>query len=290
MDQQLSEQVYQMNKRGQDAILVLDQYASQIVEHLVKVFKRVGGAGDGVAVIPAVTNDPTNATSVSPDISNHPTYQTMQLLGNLVRFELQDLKQADLFVAQEKDETRIALNKREEELVSARDRLVRLRLNVVSLYGEAYANSLGFRGDTPNDPRKLEQIVQLLVNKVSQEGFSFPEPLNDDMPSWTVASFKGFLEKLIAPLEKATQNAARESKEDQDAQIQRRAALESTRYSITAFTSAIETLARLAGLSEIADRIRPINRGPKQDGEANTNNTDPNNPSDDPLPNKVLMY
>jgi len=248
-----------MNKRGQDIRLVFDQYGPLIAKHVKKALDEASTLTNGQIVVVA-SDGQENSPATGNTAQTHHVYHTMESLSQLLAHRLEQMKQADLLVAQEKKETQTANKDRDIEALSVRGRLIRLRSNLEGAYGPDFCNEVGLYGETPDDPRILEQVVQSLLKSVGKDGFVLPAPLDPEMPAWTVPTLKSYLEKMVKPLNDALQTAARESKEDQDAQIQRRAALESTRLAVTAFTSMLETLSRLANLPEVADRIRPTVR------------------------------
>lgn len=269
MDRLLSKQVHDMRKRGDDAISVFQEYGIEIVAAMQEAIdKALTKDGDGVVV---VTQHPTE----KPPTTDLPNYIALKNLADLLGYRLELLKQADLEVHREKKETQSALTKRDNMLLNIRDQLIRLRFTMDGIYGSTFSDSIGLSGDTPYNPKVIEQAAHSVANIVSKKDFTLPAPLNAEMPSWTVDQLQTYLTKIVAPLEEIIKEVSRESKEDQAAQIRRRAQLESTRQAMTAFTSTLETWARLALLPEIADRIRPVNRSTtttQEDGDPTSAN------------------
>lgn len=279
MDKLLSKQARQVLKGGGNAILVFEEYGQQISSTVYRIAKEAmanpgDGRGDGVVVSSQEKGEQVGETEIDPH------YIVLKNLREILGYRLQRLRHADLEVHRDKKETQTALKKRDNAIHTVRQRIIRLRASLEGIYGSDFSASIGLSGETPDDPTNLKQTIQAVLHTVSKDGFSFPAPLDLDTPSWTRDGLLSYLRNAYTPLEESLLEVERETKEDQHAQILRRDALARARQSLMAFSSTLETWARLALLPEIADRVRPTTR---TSDTQNDEDEDPSvNPSQDP--------
>ena len=202
----------------------------------------------------------------------------------LVDLRAKKLQEADEKVAKETSEDIAARDVETQRFEECRQGTIQLKKGLDGVYGPSVLVMLGLNGETPNDSVRLHRVLQSASSALKKEK-KLPAPINPYVPSWTEENLERNFEALWKPLEKAVEEVRRESRETQQAQIERRAAMAELSLVLNILSDSLENLARFAGQTEVAERIRPSGGRPsskniekKQDPpQGNTN--PPENPS-----------
>lgn len=189
------------------------------------------------------------------EIKKTPFFTYMDQQQALLRSRLSLLQEREEKVYRELGEDKQVLDDRDRTVDFTRDGTFRYRNASQLFYGEGFVRLMGLDVSPSRDPFVLEQNLKSALG-VLRELPKPPEPLNPNLPFWSIEEMEQQLLELIVPLEEILQEVRREKKETQEAQIERREALQKTRRSLVSFNADLETVARLLEQHEIADRIR----------------------------------
>lgn len=173
----------------------------------------------------------------------------------------------------EQSDDQEAILKRGQTLETTRTKVMALKNSLEGSYGSTVLVDLGLAGETPDDPTTLYRLLKAAAH-VLEQGKKLPEPRDPLFPSWSVDALKTCLQNLWQPLETAVEVARLEARETQDAQIDRRSAMQNLNQAIIAFNGIVESIARLVGEIEIANRVRPAGGRPRKSQDDADTSTD----------------
>lgn len=163
------------------------------------------------------------------------------------------MEAADLANAAELGDDPAARARRDEASANARTALVEVRAAVTTAYGDAFAKSLGFAGDTPDDP---QQVLHLL--RAVGPGLKARKPPKS-LPGVKIDI--GVMQKRIADVEKplaaALDEVASEERQAQGTLAKKDAAIRSYDVAFRQAAGLLSGMLDLAGLDALAARVRP---------------------------------
>jgi hypothetical protein len=170
---------------------------------------------------------------------------------------------------------------RDEAAAALYSTLGDLREWVTALFGTAALRALGFSGPTPQEPVALSRFAGEVVSALSST--KLPKPKRPGIkwdPADTVAEIKAAREAL----DKLLTGVARELREAQGTLTAKNAAITEHDERFSRAASFYAGLFRLAGQSDLADRVRPSPRRAGQIEDADEPLSGPRASSPPPLP------
>lgn len=153
-------------------------------------------------------------------------------------------------------------DRRDSRESSVRARLGGLRLNVQGAFGDAGLRALALWEPIPPGPGPLKNYAQSVLNALVQPGVTLVPLHADDAFEFKPAKAVDSLRALLAELTTALDDVARESVEFDTTLLAKSAAMAAHDRDFVSFAGVIERLALIAGLPELAERIRPSGREP----------------------------
>jgi hypothetical protein len=135
--------------------------------------------------------------------------------------------------------------------------LVALRSATTSVLGSGYTRSLGFVGNTPDDPVAVERLGKLVAKNLTEvalptgplEGFTF------DPKKWSIR-----LTGHLAPVAAARAALQREKRESETTLVAKQKAISSYDQTFSHTATLVSTFLAIAGETELARRVRPSTR------------------------------
>lgn len=172
----------------------------------------------------------------------------------------------------EDDEQRELRDRALEELS---DGVIALREAFRSTYGTEKLGVFGFAIQTPRLPEELLEQATHLVTRLSDPEIELPEPR---FPGLGVdpATMAATLEPMTERVREAFEGVSRETRETESLKVAKDRALAEYNASFLWIARTVESLFRLAGLEELADRVRPSARRP---GTTETEFEEPEEPT-----------
>lgn len=135
-----------------------------------------------------------------------------------------------------------------------RERLVVTREILLGLYGGEAVRALGFDSGTPEEPLALARFAQGVLEKLGKSALPKSRVAGARFDAAEAATE---LRALHAELERALQGVDLEAREAEATLVRKQAALDDYDARFTAVATVLEGLYRLAGLTELAGRLRP---------------------------------
>ncbi len=163
---------------------------------------------------------------------------------------------------------------RDESATDVRDACVDLRDVTTTMFGADYIESLGYEGDTPEDPVMLHRLgVRIMerIDKIDRPGPRF-EGMTFDPAPWKKKLF-GPINKLGAALKKT----AIEEREAEQTITAKREAIAAYDEIFSKTAGLVSALLRIAGEEELGRRVRPVKSRPGRisDPEFEVDKVDP---------------
>lgn len=270
----LSTQTTQMSKKVIEIKSVLSTYGTKLSEKFEAWMLQT--------LAEATTQPDGTITKESTDASIFTQQEVMHLLSTFaqaIEILYERLEASDEKVFKEQSDDQEAILKREQTLNTTRTNFIALKNSLEGSYGATVLADLGLTGDTPDNPTELYRLLKAAAHVLEQKNIALV-PRNPFFPSWSVDALKTCLQDLWQPLESSIEVARLEARETQDAQIERRSASVALNQAIVSFNGIFESIARLVGETEVANRLRPGGGRPRKsqdDADTSTDtNTDPN--------------
>lgn len=146
---------------------------------------------------------------------------------------------------------------RDEAVIGVRDQVIRVRVILEAIFGPNVFKTLGVSGPTPDEAVALSRFARAVVNGLVTS--KLPQPLVAGAafdPTPYVAQLAPAVEKL----EKALSDINTDTRENQAALMERDRAFAESRESFALVANFTSALLALAGLAELAKRVRPTGR------------------------------
>lgn len=165
-----------------------------------------------------------------------------------------DMEAADLEHAAELGDDPAARARRDEASAKARTVLLEVRGAVTTAYGSAYAKSLGFVGDTPDDPQQMLHLLRGVGPRLKTR--ELPE---QSLPGVTIDIdvMQQRIAEVEGPLAAALDEVAREERQAQGTLAKKNASIRAYDDAFRQAASLISGMLDLAGLEALAARVRP---------------------------------
>lgn len=146
---------------------------------------------------------------------------------------------------------------RDESAAALSEELVAQREGFTAILGRSFVQALGFEGNTPVDPQGLLRLGQQVMASL----LVVPAP-TPRLPgfTWDPVAYTTRLQALLSPLSAALKAVATEEREAEAATIRKTRAIEAYDEVFSQTASLVSTLLRIAGETDLADRVRPSSR------------------------------
>lgn len=166
---------------------------------------------------------------------------------------------ADDALAAELGDDKALLEARDEAYATVHDKVVGLRATLSTMFGESALSSLGLAGQTPSDAAMLVRVGAALAANLPEARLGRPRLAGMSFDAKAVA-------KDLAPdvkeLDRAVSAVTRDQRENQAALMERDRAWDRSRQTFAGAANFASALFSLAGLPELARRVRPTGRNP----------------------------
>jgi hypothetical protein len=143
-----------------------------------------------------------------------------------------------------------------------RQRMSAIRTTVQGTFGDLGLRTLGMWEALPSGPDALANYAQNVEKLLRQPGLALQSVLPEDASTFLPKKHADALRPLLAALETALGDVARERSELDTTLLAKNQAMAAHDRDFVRFGGLIEQAARAAGLVELADRIRPSGRDP----------------------------
>jgi hypothetical protein len=180
----------------------------------------------------------------------------MQLLRRWVADAMDKLVAADEAHDREQGEDAQARQGRDAAFAESRQGTIALKESLSGLHGSDALAVLGLAGDTPDSPQALARVLSAAGKRLA-EGQALPPPLEADTPAWTAAQVTARLAALRSPLAESLALLGREEQETKGTLTLKWQAMEAAQPAKRAAAAVIGTFARIAGETDLADRLKP---------------------------------
>ena len=150
-----------------------------------------------------------------------------------------------------------ARDARDEAARSLYDDVVSARAMLTAVYGDAVVDSLGFFGSTSRDPVVLARQGRSVVSRLRSG--SLPTP-RSALVTLDTAALASQLDAKVTTLEERLADVAREGREAQLTLTEKQRALAEHDVVFSGVATTLTGLFTLAGLPELAARVRPSRR------------------------------
>lgn len=200
------------------------------------------------------------ALAATPEEGRHVERAGELLIGVISRHARNMLGEVvhkdELLAAERADDAGLAA-RRDEAVASVRDQIIRVRQVLEAVFGPSVLKSLGVKGATPEETVALARFGRALVNGLSAS--KLPAPLVAGV-TFDLKPYLAQLAPSVVALEKAIVDINADARENQAALMDRDRAFEQSRKSFSLVANFTSALLALAGLAELAKRVRPTGR------------------------------
>ncbi|MDI3282957.1 hypothetical protein [Polyangium sp. 15x6] len=190
----------------------------------------------------------------------------LRLVGRLIATENEALVRADAAHERELADDAAPRKARDEAVEKVRRILVDLRAAVETTCGMAGLPRLHLLEAVPTDPSVLATIGRSVLDALRDESVRLPAPRRRGL-SLDREAFAEELELELPPLEKALAAVAREAREAEATLRQKRAAMEANDRAFSRGAAVLSSTFALAGLEDLAGRLKPSVRQPGETNE-----------------------
>ncbi len=139
----------------------------------------------------------------------------------------------------------------------ARAQISGLRKVVEGLYGDAGLRALGFGEPLPPTPDQLAAYGTTVANALARKDLVLVPLRKSKAATFDAAIVATELKEVLGPLEAALGVVSNEANELDGTKVRKDQAMAAHNVAFTRITAIVEQMARLAGLNELADRLRP---------------------------------
>lgn len=190
----------------------------------------------------------------------------LRLVGRLIATENEALVRADAAHERELADDAAPRKARDEAVEKVRRILVDLRAAVETTCGMAGLPRLHLLEAVPTDPSVLATIGRSVLDALRDESVRLPAARRRGL-SLDREAFAEELELELPPLEKALAAVAREAREAEATLRQKRAAMEANDRAFSRGAAVLSSTFALAGLEELAGKLKPSQRQPGETNE-----------------------
>jgi len=139
----------------------------------------------------------------------------------------------------------------------AREQISGVRKVVEGLYGDAGLRALGLWEPLPPTPDQLAAYGATVANALSRKDLVLVPMRKSKAATFDAAIVATELKEVLRPLEAALGAVANEANELDGTKVRKDQAMAAHNVAFTRITAIVEQMARLAGLNDLADRLRP---------------------------------
>lgn len=150
-----------------------------------------------------------------------------------------------------------ARDARDEAARSLYDEVVSARSMLTAVFGDAVVDSMGFFGSTSRDPVVLARQGRSVVSRLRAGGLPTPR---STLVTVDTAGLADLLDAKVTTLEERLSDVAREGREAQLTLTEKQRALAEHDVVFSGVATTLTGLFTLAGLPELASRVRPSRR------------------------------
>jgi len=150
---------------------------------------------------------------------------------------------------------------RDESAHRMRGVLIDFRDLTTTMFGAQYVGTLGYEGDTPDDPVMLQRLGKRILERI--DGTDRPGPRFEGM-TFDPEPWKKKIQESLAGLGEVLENIATEEREAEQTLTAKRQAIEKYDEVLSKTASLVSAMLRIAGEDELADRVRPVKSRPGQ--------------------------
>jgi len=190
----------------------------------------------------------------------------LRLVGRLIATENEALVRADAAHERELADDAAPRKARDEAVEKVRRILVDLRAAVETTCGMAGLPRLHLLEAVPTDPSVLATIGRSVLDALRDESVRLPAARRRGL-TLDREAFAEELELELPPLDKALAAVAREAREAEATLRQKRVAMEANDRAFSRGAAVLSSSFALAGLEDLAGRLRPSSRQPGETNE-----------------------
>lgn len=165
---------------------------------------------------------------------------------------------ADQSLAKERSDDAGLAARRDSLVATVREHVIRLRAVMEGVFGPKVFNTLGVKGDTPDEVVALTRFARAVLNGIR----STPLPAPVAGTSFDIGPFVAGLSPAVSELEGVLEAINADARENQAALMERDRALAESRKVFALVATFTSALLALAGLDELAGRVRPTGKRP----------------------------
>ncbi len=198
-----------------------------------------------------------------------PDFEALQLgLVSLVESEIDKVVALDEAHVAELDENREQLQERRQAFPQLFDHLTGIQMSCEGIYGEAASLKL-FGGVRllPEDPVELHRVGKRVQSRLADPAYEITG--QPRLPAWQPDDRIQLAEGLkvaVDRLEQALEELEAERKSSDDSLLEKQRAIEASGRTIRFGATCLASLYSLAGLDELAAKVRPKRRAPRRRG------------------------
>lgn len=181
----------------------------------------------------------------------------LRLYAETLRFSVEKLTKASAAHAIEGLDDAAPRDRRDKAERALRDFLSPMRKAVEGVFGDQGLRAIGLWEQLPSSTEVLRKYAEGVVDGLAQPGLSLTPLLSLSGPGLDPAAYLAGLRPLVTTLSHALEEVSKEAAELGGTKLAKDAAMKEHNASFIRIAGAVEQLARVAGLDELAQRIRP---------------------------------
>tara|TARA_B100000609_G_scaffold17931_1_gene12997 strand:- start:345 stop:1127 length:783 start_codon:yes stop_codon:yes gene_type:complete len=195
----------------------------------------------------------------------------------------EQMSEADLLHTRESLETKQARSRRDKAFKAATNGYLSLKHSMLASYGPDIEDILSIGENVPRTPSDMSRKLHSIMDIIDEGHATLPAPLNPMFPVWNLKQIYDFVKTLAKELDDTLKLVSTELQEDKGSLTRKWELMEEQHLLYTSLASISESLARMAGDSELAKRLRPRmaqgRRKVDDNTEPTTNNVPPTEPT-----------
>jgi hypothetical protein len=231
--------------------------ASKLVIQQQKITTALQSAADTHAESAAVAVEKLLAPHLQKGEKMPDVALLLKLSGRLLEESTRKLVEADEAHERELADDRAPRERRDAASQAIYSRLVDLRDALSGLYGTSIAEAAGFRERTPKDPVQLARFASQVVGALGSLKLGSPRIAGAKLnPREALQEIEGQLVVLQGSLKEV----AREVREAEQTLATKSQAMAEQQHLASGVANLLAGVFRLAGLDELAERVRPSAR------------------------------
>ncbi|MBI5477351.1 MAG: hypothetical protein HY906_00760 [Deltaproteobacteria bacterium] len=185
----------------------------------------------------------------------------VRLFGRCLKRSMAALSAADVAHEAELGDDADPRRRRDTAAGAVYGLLTTVRSAVSAVYGGDATALVGFAGPTPTDPTTVKALAAEVARNLPRLK---DQPVQQDGLTFDVAKFEAQLKSTVAPLERALDDVARETREAEATLVEKQRRLAEHDGRFRSVAAVLEAVFALAGEHELAERVRPSRSRPGQ--------------------------